>query len=410
MLSYFPAHMVQVFFIVILLSAFACSQNESNPLPRGDQPLQILSEITSIQDSARRIRVADSLWSTWVESEQIPFVRDSQVVFLYRGEAETVYWNGDFNSWSNDPSFYNTGKKISGTNIWYLNAHFPSDARLDYKIVVDGEWITDPVNPRIQWSGHGPNSELAMPDWNPERWTQSDPEVRKGSLSELHTIRSAELGYDVGYKVYLPADYESLKTLPVMYVTDGHEYLEPRLGAMVRVTDNMIHRKHIEPVILVFVYPVAPDDPEINRRADEFALNRAYLNFYAKELIPKIDRSYAVRTGAESRGIMGTSLGGLNATYFAFERPDLFGMAAIQSPAYWYRRQIFDLVDNFKGSKPLLFMSTGTIGDGTQDAREMLSHFRKNNNELLYLEVPEGHSWGAWRSQTDDILIHFFGK
>jgi enterochelin esterase family protein len=29
---------------------------------------------------------------------------------------------------------------------------------------------------------------------------------------------------------------------------------------------------------------------------------------------------------------------------------------------------------------------------------------------LKYLEVPEGHSWGQWRSQLDDLLVYFFGS
>jgi enterochelin esterase family protein len=30
------------------------------------------------------------------------------------------------------------------------------------------------------------------------------------------------------------------------------------------------------------------------------------------------------------------------------------------------------------------------------------------NYPLMYVEVPEGHSWGQWRSQLDDLLIYFF--
>jgi hypothetical protein len=29
--------------------------------------------------------------------------------------------------------------------------------------------------------------------------------------------------------------------------------------------------------------------------------------------------------------------------------------------------------------------------------------------DLVYLEAPEGHSWGQWRSQIDDLLVYFFG-
>jgi hypothetical protein len=76
---------------------------------------------------------------------KIPLIIEDSVYFLYRGEAKTVEWMGDFNGWGYKKEFNNKGKKIPGTNIWYLNASFPLDARLDYKILIDGNsWILDP--------------------------------------------------------------------------------------------------------------------------------------------------------------------------------------------------------------------------------------------------------------------------
>jgi len=84
------------------------------------------------------------------------------VAFLYRGEAKTVSWAGDFNGWHPAQPGY-AGTRSGLANIWIAVQKFPPDARIDYKIVVDDKWILDPDNPSIQWSGMGPNSELRMP-------------------------------------------------------------------------------------------------------------------------------------------------------------------------------------------------------------------------------------------------------
>jgi len=105
---------------------------------------------------------------------------------------------------------------------------------------------------------------------------------------------------------------------------------------------------------------------------------------------------------------LGTSLGGLNATYFGFTRPDIFQKVAIQTPAYWYRDEIYDIVKASNFNDPDIFMSVGTIGDNTLDARIMKNILEEKDIEFTYIEVNEGHSWGAWRTQLDDILIQFF--
>ena len=55
-------------------------------------------------------------------------------------------------------------------------------------------------------------------------------------------------------------------------------------------------------------------------------------------------------------------------------------------------------------------MSVGVLGDNTDDARMMKQLFEKKDIGFVYLEVNEGHSWGAWSAQMDEILIQFFGN
>ena len=84
--------------------------------------------------------------------------------------------------------------------------------------------------------------------------------------------------------------------------------------------------------------------------------------------------------------------------------------AAIQAPAYWYREEIFDIVEASNFNDPDIYMSVGTIGDNTGVTRKMKKLFEKKGFDFTYKEVNEGHSWGAWSAQLDEILIQFFGS
>lgn len=95
-------------------------------------------------------------------------------------------------------------------------------------------------------------------------------------------LESQPLGYTVSYQVYIPNGYENTDELPVIYVTDGQEYSDDNLGSMVIVLDNLIDKELIKPVMAVFVNPLDPSNPDINRRMDEMGNNEDYLNFLLK--------------------------------------------------------------------------------------------------------------------------------
>lgn len=397
-------------FYLMFLSAFLFHCSDSS-IKTADAVNQRLDQIEQAKNAEVAQQMADELWQELAAADQIPYTNDSTVVFLFKGDAESVRWNGDFNSWGGNKSVQIIGEQIGNTDLWASTTTFPADARLDYKITVnESDWMLDPANPHQQWSGFGPNSELRMPKWKPEPLTYRSPDTENGLLRESSIIESSNLGYEVSYQVYLPDGYETSDQLPVIYVTDGQEYSDDNLGAMVIVLDNLIDKEKIQPIIAVFVNPLDPSDPDVNRRMDEMGNNEEYLDFFANELIPIIENNYKASANKNDRAILGTSLGGLNATYFAFSRPDLFGNVAIQAPAFWYREEIYDLVKESEVEALNIYMSVGTIGDNTIDARTMKTILKEKGLEFTYLEVNEGHSWGAWRTQLDDILIQFFGN
>ncbi len=358
--------------------------------------------------SARAARFYDSL----LAAQRIPFVTTDSVMFLFMGEANRVAWFGDFNEWGQRDAALYTGKRVPGTSLWYLAAHFDSDARLDYKIVLNGNtWMLDPANPHQQWSGVGggsPNSELRMPGWKPDTLTRHPLTSRHGKLIEEQLFYSSLLGYQISYSVYLPYGFKPVNRYPVLYVTDGYEYAHEKLGNITNTLDNLIARGAISEIIVVLIDHREPANRSNNRRMHELAMNKQYLTFLTEEFIPFIESKWPVTASRHERGLLGTSMGGLAALYMAYAKPDLFGLAAAQSPAFWFKPEIFTFCQTASAMPVKIYLSCGTVFDGEENTRKMKAILENQRCPLMYLETHQGHSWGNWRDQLDDILIFFF--
>ena len=393
------------FVAVILLSSFSAFSQDFT---------QYADPIHQLHLALKKTIAIDELWSSLKKSNQIPFIAGDSVAFLYRGTAKSVDWMGDFNGWGYDKKFDNKGKPIANTDVWILKASFPKDARLDYKIVLDGHmYILDPENPNQQWSGVGggsPNSELRMPGWKEDPALEYRDNIAHGKVKSDILFQSKALGYQITYSVYMPAGHQAQDNLPAVYVTDGFEYMHPKMGNMVTILDNLIADKKISPVITIFIDHREPVNRSNNRRMDELAMNEKYMKFFTEEFIPLIEQNYPVLKARENRAILGTSMGGLTSAYFIFSRPEVFGMAGIQSPSFWSKPQIYSLCDAVANSETKISMTSGVINDASESTRKMKAILEKNSCIYTYRETNEGHSWGNWRNLIDDILIDFFAR
>jgi len=276
-------------------------------------------------------------------------------------------------------------------------------------MIDESNWILDAANPFVQYGGSGPNSELRMSEWKVDSITIPIEGAAQGNVSDWQTIQSSNLNYTIQYKVYIPVNYDNLATLPVIYVTDGQEYSDERLGSMINVINNLIHQKRIKPIVAVFVDPRNPDNLSENRRMEEYRSNIKFVNFLADELKPTINKAYKVNSSPRSTAIIGTSLGGWNSTFTAFERNDAFQLIGIHSPAY-HDQKLFSMVEDSEKLPLKLFMGTGVIYDTEVYARRMKGILERKGYEFQYIEVNEGHSWGNWRALLDEPLIYFFGS
>lgn len=365
-----------------------------------------LDAISATADAAARTARLDALWGVLREAGQTPFAVGDRAALLYRGEATSVAFAGDFSSWN--PS---AASRVAGTDLWVRELPLPSDARVDYKVVLNGgDWRLDPSNPLEMWSGFGPNSELRMPDYAYPHEAIRRPDALRGRLTGNIRTQSAALGYAVQHRVYLPAEYLTLglSDLPVVYVTDGHEYSADHLGSLVATLDNLVSDRSIRPVIAVFIDPRDPDNPATNRRMQQYVENPAFVRYLADELAPRIDGAYRTSPRASDRAVLGTSLGGLVAAYVGALEGDVFGKIGIQSPAFGAAPSIYDRYRRPPANPLEVYMTAGTINDGS-GGPTMEAIFQEFGYDHTYVESNEGHSWGNWRARLPDLLRALVG-
>jgi enterochelin esterase-like enzyme len=227
-----------------------------------------------------------------------------------------------------------------------------------------------------------------------------------GSVTDDVRITSEGLGYDLQYRVYLPEDYDSRLDHPVLFLTDGQNYISR--GRMHKTLDRLIADGKIEPVIAVFVDARDPDNLKSNRRNAEFLCNPDYLQFYSDELIPTIEKNYPVTVDREGRTIMGLSFGGTNAACFGLLGYDTFSGIAMQSPANHPVKELLPAYEEMPVLPLRVFLSTGKPDDNTQANRRFRTILQDRGYEMEYVEVRQGHNWDNWRPLIDDILTYFY--
>ena len=354
-----------------------------------------IDQLNSLPDSLRPALV-DSFMNA---AESFPYLeQDTLAHFIYANTASSVKVPGDFNGWSvnTDPMI-----NISGTNFWYCSKTFESDARLDYKYVINGStWILDPLNPSTCMGGFGPNSELSMPQYIQPPEIEYYPEIPHGTLEDT-VFYSQNLGNSRTVKVYLPPDYGfGSDEYPYIVFHDGLEYIS--LAYAVNTLDYCIYHEYIVPIIAVFVPPVNRTEEYAGNLQDEFTA------FIIEELVPYIDSAYRTLTTPSNRAMLGPSYGGNITFHIGMTHPDVFGLLAPQSS--YVQQGIIDSLESGQFLNLDFYIDAGTYELMILNPLEqtVVPLLENRGYPYQFNVYHEGHSWGNWRAHVDNALIRFF--
>ena len=392
----------------LILSAYLNFKNRESPIPlEGD--VRETRQFPNFSDFLRAYSETnqsekDKVITAFLEEQEpygFPMTNMTHATFIYLGSptTQTVLVAGDFTNWGGNPLAL---QRLEDSNLFYLTLEFESDARLDYKFIVDGQWILDPLNDKTVIGGFGPNNELAMPEYIQPEEIRYVPDIPHGKIEYHEDIYSPQLSNSRTIAVYLPPEYDETKQYPTIYVHDGSEFIS--LANMTNVLDYLIWKGNITPVIAVFIPPVSGEE-----RISEYNPNEKFAEFISTNVVSFIDSTYSTIQSPESRAMMGVSLGALISAYIGYTRSEIFGNIASMSGAYWYNGTI--ILQTQSGEKKNLnwYVDWGTYEKEIMDGSKQLVQALKNKNyDYVTREWHEGHSWGSWRAHIDEVLVYFF--
>ncbi len=210
---------------------------------------------------------------------------------------------------------------------------------------------------------------------------QTDAAVPPGQVLEGLHLKSAVLGRDVNFAVYLPPDYQtSTRRYPVVYLLHGYTDDESgwiQFGEVNLAADRAIADRTIPPMIIVM------PDGGVTFYINDYDGKVRYEDMFVQELIPHIDATYRTRPKPEFRGISGLSMGGWGSLTLAMRHPDLFAACAAFSAAVWTDEEFAAF------EQPMYDRMFGALfGPKLAGKARVTAHFRSYNPLDIALTAP----------------------
>lgn len=337
--------------------------------------------------------------------EKTPLVdEDGHVHFVWRGEAEDVAVTGSIVEGGGELGLY----RLAGTDLFYRSVQLDPKAQYTYGFAVDfGTPAADPRNPHTVDNGFGVASDLRMSAWPAAPHLDPPAEGAARGTLDSFPFRSEILENTRQMQVWRPADYASdpERRYPVLIVNHGDNLV--RGGLMRNTLDNLVGTR-VAPLIAVFV-------PRTNPAEYGGPAASNYTRFLVEELLPHIDRHY--RTDTTRRAIMGPGSAGVASILTAFERPDVFRMAATQSfyPIDAAQERLPGMIAGADPKPELIYVVWSRhdydLGDGRradESSRQLIEQVRQAGIKVVEQVSDYSPGWGGWRGQDDEILAALF--
>lgn len=171
-----------------------------------------------------------------------------------------------------------------------------------------------------------------------EQWQQyprGQDSTVVGDVRVLQGVESPQLGNRRDLIVCLPPSYHhTARRYPVLYLQDGQNLFDRATSFSgewyVDETMQALAAEGIEAVVVGI--PNAGEQRTAEYLPDQ--RGQHYLEFLTSVVKPIVDASFRTHTGRAHTGLGGSSLGGVISMYGLFARPDVFGFAAVMSPAF----------------------------------------------------------------------------
>lgn len=260
---------------------------------------------------------------------------------------------------------------------------------------------------------------------------------KEGTVSDCKTLKSEILKGERRYAIYLPPGYDSSdRSYPLLYLLHpaGPKGTLPNqqgwinYGMLKTFMDRGIASGEVAPMIVV-----TPDANFGTRRVSYFNdpdNNFNFEDFFFKEFIPYIEKTYRCRTERGSRAVAGASMGGGAAFFYALHHPEMFSVSCPLSAAIrgyeksyltqrypemkepelmeWYKQynvyELFRQMPEDQRNSVSWYIACGD--DDALSVNNVLLHadLKKMNVPHEFRILDGKHDWVFWRSVLPDML------
>jgi predicted alpha/beta superfamily hydrolase len=167
----------------------------------------------------------------------------------------------------------------------------------------------------------------------------------------IEQFESKSFGTSMTVRIWLPPEYSQIAQqatkYPTLYMLDGQTLFdectafkgehELRLDETV---SKLIGERKVPSMIIVGIdstqrrdYEYSPYKNPVTGARKPDPIGKQLPSFFEEEVIPWVRERYRVTNDTGDTGIGGVSLGAAAALYVSLQRPDLFGLALLQSPS-----------------------------------------------------------------------------
>jgi enterochelin esterase-like enzyme len=231
-----------------------------------------------------------------------------------------------------------------------------------------------------------------------------------GRKIEAHTFFSQYLHEDRTIKVFLPPEYDAMRSYPVMYCHDGLEFFTH--GRIATIANQLILDGKLEPML------VAGIAVSKTNRTDDYGIrgsrHDAYCRFVANECLATIEETYNINS--EKRLMAGISLGGTVSVSLSLQYPHLFSNLLLFSGAFFpsVREHVKKTLDLSYLHAYMVVGKQETEVETSNKTRhdfygynqQMLDILRTRKADVTYKEADGTHIWGFWQKELPEALIY----
>ncbi len=265
--------------------------------------------------------------------------------------------------------------------------------------------------------------------------------AQNGNVFETRTVKSEILKAERKYSIYLPPCYdETDRSYPVLYLLHGSGDDHTgwvQFGQVQHIADKAIASGSAGPMIIVM------PDANTGKRGyfNDVKGDFNYEDFFFKELIPHIEKTYRVRSERRYRAVAGLSMGGGGTIFYSLHRPDMFAAAAplSASTGSWSLEQYKERINNRDGVSESAIEQhykrhsiEGIINNASEEELKQIKSIRWyiscGDDDFLYEgnarmhitfkknEIPHeyrvkdgAHTWTYWRMELP-LVLEFVAK